>query len=218
MIVLSLFALLRASVAEDCSVSGKSICLGRHDVCIIHHFFCYLDFIPQIENQLTRVDGICSRGNVTDDAYQSSAGFTPPNLPPALTTADTTLRSELKDNFCIIMTVNVMASNSGPLFVAYDSSNNVAGMLSITSSTISLQLYGVQATFSGDFTGRFRQLSICVHDGVAELYDECSSETTSSFIVRSNDLITRLTFGQMIGNDSNVFQVTNHSHIMLFQW
>ena len=108
------------------------------------------------------------------------------------------------------MTVNVMASNDGPLFVAYDDNGDEAGELTITSSGITLQLYGQEAVFAGDFTGSFRQLSICIHDGVAELYEDCSSEGTRSFIVNTNDVISQLTFGQSLSsNDTEVFQVNS---------
>ena len=143
---------------------------------------------------------------MADEAFQSSTRV---DFPPTLHNNSPlpTLNSELKDNFCVIMTVNVMPNNAGPLFVAY--ANGVeAGQLLITTTGIALQLYGVQAVFTGDFTGSFRQLSICVHDGVAELYEDCNSIETRPFVVQSNDIISLLTFGQTASlTDTAVFQV-----------
>ena len=170
-----------------------------------------IDFIPTLELQpsLTDVDGICtdrSGSGVADRAFQSSTRI---NLPPSLSNnpPNPTLNSELKDDFCIIMTVNVMPNNTGPLFVAY-ANNAQAGQLLITNTGITLQLYGVEAVFSGDYTGSFRQLSICVHDGVAELHEDCTSRRAASFVVQSSDIISVLTFGQSISlTDTNVFEV-----------
>ncbi len=150
----------------------------------------------------------------TDDiAFQSSSTST--LMPPSLTvgsddpnnTVIQTLFSDLRNNFCIITTVNVNASNDGPLFVAFNDLNNEVGRLTITSSGITLQLYGVEATFSRDLTGRFSQIGICVHDGVAELYVNCTTQGKQPFIVSATtDLISNLAFGQSIGSNI-IFQV-----------
>ena len=157
---------------------------------------------------LTLVDGLCTnRSGEADDAYRSLS--TRPLLPPQLNSIgeNATLRTELKDNFCIIMIVNVMDTNDGPLFVAYDTNSIEMGNLTVTSSGVTLQLYGVEATFARDFTGSFQQISICVHDGVAELYEGCESQETMPFIVQSDDIISRLSFGQSISIDGTLFQV-----------
>lgn len=109
-----------------------------------------------------------------------------------------------------------MASNNGPLFVAYDNNNAEAGRLTVNSSGVTLQLYGVEAMFSMDFTGRFRQFSICVHDGEAQLYEDCNSEgSPQTFIVSSTDIIRQLSFGQAAGaSDDMIFQVYTYIYLI----
>ena len=119
---------------------------------------------------------------------------------------DSELQTDLRDQFCILMLVNVNSTNEGPLFVAYSSTGEL-GRLVITSDAITLELYGVTATFYGDFTGSYRQLSICVHDGLADLNENCFAQQTANFVVDTTDRITSISFGQTLLGDSLPFQV-----------
>ena len=158
------------------------------------------DLLPSIALRLPPVDGICETRN--DTAYQSSVVF-PPTEQPQLNESE--LQTDLRDQFCILMLVNVNSTNEGPLFVAYGSSGEL-GRLVITSDAITLELYGVTATFYGDFTGSYRQLSICVHDGQADLNENCFPQQTANFVVDTTDRITHISFGQTLIGNSLPFQ------------
>ena len=206
MVLLTIALLSQLGVSSDtCSISGKWQWLIHAYTILYIIYYVYIihtDILPSIALRLPPVDGICETRN--DTAYQSSEIITPLNQPQL---NDSELQTDLRDQFCILMLINVNSTNEGPLFVAYDGSSGELGRLVITSDAITLELYGVTATFYGDFTGSYRQLSICVHDGQADLNENCFPQQTANFVVDTTDRITHISFGQTLLGNSLPFQV-----------